>query len=62
VLPLFCLPRVAERVFDYSSHYDHLMEAAQDMGQVRAAGSRLLYTAKEALTALASHADQHVST
>lgn len=26
--------RVAEGVFDYSSHYDHLMEAAQEMAQV----------------------------
>jgi len=31
-----CVCRVAEHVFDYSSHYDHLMEAAQEMGQVSA--------------------------
>lgn len=30
-----CCCRVAEHVFDYSSHYDHLMEAAQDMAEVR---------------------------
>ena len=27
--------RVAEHVFDFSTHYDHLMEAAQEMGEVR---------------------------
>jgi hypothetical protein len=29
-----CCFRTAEAVFDYSNHYDHLMEAAQEMGQV----------------------------
>jgi hypothetical protein len=41
-LRFFVLCRVAESVFDHTSHYDHLMSAAEEMEDVvRAAASNV---------------------